>query len=253
MASLNEIVSYVDELLKVGEVPDYPKALNGLQLENRSGKVTKIVAAVDACQAVVDRAVAVEASLLVVHHGLFWNEPRRIVGRSFEKLNAAFEADLAIYSAHIPLDIHPEYGNNALLAKAIGIEGKGEPFLAWNGIHVGRKFKTTLPREALVQKVTQATGERAKLAPGGPELVHRVGICTGGAGSELLAAAAEGVDTFVTGEGQHWTYTLAEEIGVNLIYGGHYATETFGVKALSAHLAEKFGVTWEFIDHPTGL
>ncbi|MEM7015592.1 MAG: Nif3-like dinuclear metal center hexameric protein, partial [Verrucomicrobiota bacterium] len=133
------------------------------------------------------------------------------------------------------------------------LEGEGAPFMPWKGTHIGLQFETTLPLESLVLKVQQATGEKAHAAPGGPSLVHNVGLVTGGAGAEIESAAAQGVDTFITGEGQHWTFTLAEELGVNLVYGGHYGTETFGVKALSAHLAEKFGVSREFVDHPTGL
>ncbi|MFT5467257.1 MAG: dinuclear metal center YbgI/SA1388 family protein [Verrucomicrobiales bacterium] len=253
MAELSQIVDHTNALLRVAEVPDYPPALNGLQLESQSGQVTKIVAAVDACLPVIEQAIALDADLLVVHHGLFWSGAQKLVGGQFRKLQIAIESGLAIYSAHIPLDIHDEFGNNALMAKALGFEGKSLPILPWKGIHMGRLFETDQTRDALTAKVSSAVGASAHLCPGGPEIVKRVGLCTGGAGSEIASAAAGGVDTFITGEGQHWTYTLAEELGVNLIYGGHYATETFGVKALSAHLAEKFGVAWEFVDHPTGL
>lgn len=253
MASLTEIVDHANELLSLDEIPDYSAALNGLQLENKSNEVTKIVAAVDACLPVIEQAIERKADLLVVHHGLFWSGAQKLVRAQFRKLQIAIEKGLAIYSAHIPLDVHDELGNNALLAKALGFEGDFKPILPWKGIHLGRLFEIEIPRADLVDKVSSAVGETAHLCPGGPEIVKRVGLCTGGAGAEIASAAAGGVDTFITGEGQHWTYTLAEELGVNLIYGGHYATETFGVKALSEHLSEKFGLTWEFIDHPTGL
>ncbi len=252
MASLSEIVDHAEKLLRVSEIPDYPGALNGLQLEN-SGKVTKIAAAVDACLPVIEQATQLGADLLVVHHGMFWSGAQKLQGAAYRKLKLALDGDLAIYSAHIPLDEHPEVGNNAVLCRELGLKG-GEPFLPWKGITLGLKFETELDRAALVETTRKAVGGAAvHLCPGGPETVRKVGVCTGGAGPEVFAAAAEGVDTFITGEGQHWTYTAAEELGVNLIYAGHYATETFGVKALAEHLAKQFDVGWEFIDHPTGL
>lgn len=252
MASLDSIVDHCQEYLRIDEIPDYPNALNGLQLQN-SGEVTKIAAAVDACLPVIKEATRIGANLLVVHHGMFWSGAQPIRGANYQKLKLAYDHDLAIYSAHIPLDEHPEVGNNAVLCKELGLTN-GSPFLPWKGISLGLQFETDLSRDDLVERTKQAVdGANIHLCPGGPETIQKVGVCTGGAGPEVFAAAAQGVDTFITGEGQHWTYTAAEELGVNLIYAGHYATETFGVKALSERLAKKFEVEWEFIDHPTGL
>ncbi len=249
---LDPIVAHLEETLRTPEVPDYPGALNGLQLRS-SGAVTKVAAAVDAALPVVRAAVGCGADLLLVHHGLFWGGAQRIDGAFYEKLQLAMGAGLAIYSSHIPLDVHPQLGNNALLGQAIGL-GEGEPFFEWKGIQLGRRYATEVGRGELVESVRSAVGGGpVNLAPGGPSEVRSVGVITGGAGSEVAAAAACGVDTFITGEGPHHSYTLAEELGVNLIYAGHYATETFGVKALAARLAEAFGLEWEFIDHPTGL
>ncbi len=251
MAKLKTICSYLEKHLKLAGVPDYPNALNGLQLEN-GGSVKKIVAAVDACLPVVRDAVAEKGDLLLVHHGMFWQGAQRVEGSLYEKLKLAMDNDMAVYSAHIPLDVHPVLGNNVLLAKAIGLKNLS-PFFPWQGIQLGLRSLVQTSRADLVARVEAAVGGGVHLCPGGPEKVRRVGVVTGGAGAEIHAAAAEGIDTFVTGEGPHWSYTAAEELGVNVIYAGHYATETFGVKALAKHLAARYSLKWEFVDHPTGL
>ena len=253
MAKLHTIVRHLNKVLKISEIPDYSPALNGLQLEN-GGEVAKVGAAVDACLPVVEQAAERGVQLLVVHHGLFWQGAQRIEGSVYRKLKLAMDAGMAIYSAHIPLDVHPKVGNNALLAKAIGLR-EPEPFFSWKGILLGLRGRMTIGRDKLVERVTNAVEakEPVHVCPGGPEKAGHVGIITGGAGSEIAAIAGEGIDTFITGEGPHWSFTAAEELGVNLIYGGHYATETFGVKVLAAALSRKFGLEHEFIDHPTGL
>ena len=253
MSKLDEIISAADEWLEASEVADYPQALNGLQLQN-SGGVKKIVAAVDACLPVVEAACRIGADLLLVHHGLFWNGAERFTGSLYRKLKTAMDHDLAVYSSHIPLDIHPEMGNNAQLMAALGFGGKARPFFPWKGIELGLAVDISLNRQDLLEKVQLATGSAAIICPGGPEKVQRMGLITGGAGSEILDIARTGIDTFITGEGPHWSYTAAEELGINVIYAGHYATETFGVKALAKRCCESFpGVDWEFFDHPTGL
>ena len=153
----------------------------------------------------------------------------------------------------LPLDAHPELGNNARLAAALGLEPDGG-FLNYKGLDVGLTCTTELAREELIARFTTALGGgRVHVCAGGPAVCRRIGLSTGGSGSEVAAAAAAGIDTFLTGEGPHWSYTLAEELGLNVLYGGHYATETFGVKALAADLEARFNLPWTFIDHPTGL
>jgi dinuclear metal center YbgI/SA1388 family protein len=247
----NDAARYLDDLLRVGEVGDYSQALNGLQVEN-SGGISRIGAAVDACEAVIKEAAEARVDFLIVHHGLFWNGAQRVTGAVYRKTRLMMEADMAVYSAHLPLDIHPGIGNNALLAAAVGLEG-GTPFLEACGQPVGLRFEAEINREVLRDQLERAVGGPVHLAPGGPHLARRIGIVTGGAGSEVAKAAAAGIDTFITGEGPHWSYPLAEELGVNLFYAGHYATETFGVKALAELLARKFALPWQFLDHPTGL
>ncbi|MDB4950871.1 MAG: NGG1p interacting factor 3 protein [Gemmatimonadetes bacterium] len=248
----SELTEYLDDYLRICEVPDYAGALNGLQLDTGRGEVRRIAVAVDAAQAVVERAAASGADLLLVHHGLFWDGSQPVTGRRYRRLRALFHADLAVYSAHLPLDVHPEVGNNAVLARALGMEPRGT-FADYKGWPLGVWGELDLRREALCARLDEVLGVRVKLVPGGPERVRRMGIITGGAGSMVGAAAAAGLDAFITGEGAHHNYFDAEEGGVNLFLGGHYATETWGVKALARHLEEKFGIAWEFIDHPTGL
>jgi dinuclear metal center YbgI/SA1388 family protein len=250
---LTELKPALDDLLRVRDIPDYSGAVNGLQLENRPGSVVRFLAAVDASLAVIRKAAErPRPSLLLVHHGLFWSGAQPVTGALFQKYAVAMEAGLAIYSSHLPLDVHPALGNNARLAAALGVETT-VPFFDFKGIKLGLRAEVDCRRDDLISRLTQAVNGPVHVCPGGPERVRRVGIITGGAGSEIAAVAAQGIDTFITGEGPHWSYPAAEEAGVNLLYGGHYATETFGVKALAAHLSETYGLPWEFIDHPTGL
>ncbi|MFK7910323.1 MAG: Nif3-like dinuclear metal center hexameric protein [Akkermansiaceae bacterium] len=251
MTQLQAIVRFLDQELNIEKVPDYPGAINGLQLEN-SGKVTKVGAAVDASLPVIEKAISDGVDLLVVHHGMFWQGAQPVTKANFKKLKSAIDGDMAIYSAHIPLDIHLVLGNNALLAKALGITDT-KPFFLWKGIELGISGNMDLSLSDLEEKITEVLKSPVHICPGGDSQVGRVGIITGGAGSEVAAVHAEGINTFITGEGPHWTYPMAEELGINLIYAGHYATETFGVIALAEELARLKKLEWVFIDHPTGL
>ncbi|HVU09172.1 MAG TPA: Nif3-like dinuclear metal center hexameric protein [Verrucomicrobiae bacterium] len=248
---LTKIVKCCDTILRTCEIGDYDGALNGLQMEN-SGAVTKIAAAVDASLATIKLAVAAKADLLIVHHGLFWSGRRPWTGKNYELLRLLVENNLAVYSSHLPLDAHPKFGNNVQLCATLGLK-RLKPFFESHGQTIGFKSQTRISRNELAKKLEQATGIPPKIISGGKEICERIGVVTGGAGGELKIAADEGVDTFITGEGPHWTYALAEELGLNVFYGGHYATETFGVKALAAHLSDKFKLPWTFIDYPTGL
>lgn len=248
---LAAIVKYCDQALRTRHIGDYNGAANGLQVEN-SGTVTRIAATVDASLATVKLAIAARADLLVVHHGLFWSPSHPWTGKRRELLWLLIENNLAVYSSHLPLDAHPKLGNNALLCAALGLKNL-KPFFASHGQPIGLQSRTKISRADLAKRLERATGVKPKVIPGGNEICERIGVVTGGAGGDLKTAAAEGVDTFITGEGPHWTYALAEELGLNVFYGGHYATETFGVKALAAELSKKFKLPWEFLDHPTGL
>jgi dinuclear metal center YbgI/SA1388 family protein len=251
MPGLHEIVSFLDHELRTAEIPDYPGAVNGLQLENGGG-VTRIAAAVDASLPVVEAAVAGGADLLIVHHGMFWQGAQPLTRAYYKKIKTAIEGGLAIYSSHLPLDVHPEWGNNIRLLRALGLEPNGT-FFDWKGLRLGLSAEIAISRSDLIERLSAAVGGPVHLCPGGPEITRRIGLVTGGAGAEVASCISSGIDTFITGEGPHWSYPLAEELGINLCYAGHYATETFGVKALAARLSEDHGIPWLFIDRPSGL
>lgn len=243
MSVLEKITSYVNSYLHIAEIEDFPGAYNGLQLENNGG-VKRILASVDAGLSVFKKAAAYgSGSLLVVHHGLFWNGVQPVTGVWREKLRLAQDADMALYAAHLPLDAHGVIGNNVILAKTLGLRGR-KPFLDFG--YEGT-FSDSL--DVLTQRVRRATERVPQVCAAGPNRPRRIGIVTGGAGDSVEKAARAGVDTFITGEGPQWSWVRAEELGINVIYAGHYATETFGVKALAAHLAAKFHLPWKFIPH----
>ncbi len=259
---LARVSGYLDQFLRIKDIPDEVNAVNGLQVEN-SGHIGRIVAAVDASLATIEGVVATleparPPALLLVHHGLLWDGNVPISGRRYRRLSTLLAHDIPLYAAHIPLDVHPEVGNNAVLAERLGIRVQGW-FGSYRGISMGvwGEVPSSLPtREALaleLDRVLHTLKGSATLIPGGPEKPARIGIITGGAGNMLAQARDAGIDTFITGEGPHHTYFDAMEWGLNLIYAGHYATETLGVQAMASHLGEQFDLDWEFHDHPTGL
>ena len=259
---LHDLAEYLDGYLRIADVPDAPNAVNGLQVEN-SGIVGRIVAAVDASQATIDGVIASlepgqPPPMILVHHGLFWDGNLPLTGRRYKRVAALLEHDIPLYSAHIPLDVHPEVGNNAVLAERLGLRVEGW-FGDYRGIALGvwgHAPASLSSREAIaleLDRVLHTMKGSATLIPGGPERPSRIGIITGGAGNMIGDARAAGLDTYISGEGPHHTYFDAMEWGVNVVYAGHYATETLGVQAMASHLAERFGLEWEFHDHPTGL
>lgn len=249
--STDQICEFLSRKLEIDDFDDYPGAVNGLQVGNR-GTVRKLAAAVDACEFTINAAVACGADLLIVHHGLFWNGLTPLTGSNLRKARALIEGDLALYSVHLPLDAHPQLGNNALLSMAL-FGDAGVPFFEMKGRQIGRLVRSALDRGELKRRLEEEVGAPVLLAPGGSATVGNVAVISGGAGSEVLAVAAAGADTLITGEGPHWSYTAAEEAGINLFLAGHYATETYGVRAVANEAAREFGLPWEFVDHPTGL
>jgi dinuclear metal center YbgI/SA1388 family protein len=251
LVRLSELVAYLDDYLRIGVVPDAPGALNGLQVAN-AGDVTRLGAAVDLCEASVGMAAAQRADLMLVHHGLFWGGLKPLIGPTYRRVAGLIRHGIALYSAHLPLDLHPDVGNNVVLARQLGVALRGE-FGEEHGVRIGVWGDLDEPRAALQQKLAAVLGAAPRVMPFGPDRVRRVGIVTGGAGSFIPQAAAVGLDTYITGEGSHHTFFLAEELALNVFYAGHYATEMGGVKALADHLATKFELPWTFLDHPTGL
>lgn len=245
------LVAYLDEYLRVAEVPDSGGAFNGLQVEG-TREVRKLGVAVDAGLGSIEAAIERGCDFLIVHHGLFWDGGAPVTGRRFRRLRRLMASGVWLYSAHIPLDIHPEVGNSAVLARAIGIEIDGT-FGEHLGIEIGVKGTLEIRREALAARLDELLEQPVRLLAGGPERLRTVGVITGGGGSVIAGAIAAGLDAYVTGEGAHHTYFDAMEGGINVYYGGHYATETWGVRALADHLQQRFGLEHEFIDLPTGL
>lgn len=258
LVALSELQAYLDHYLRISEIPDDPGAANGLQVEN-SGQVGSLVAAVDVSQALIDGVTQDRdparrdgPPLILVHHGLFWDGSPTLTGRRYRRVKPLFEHDIALYSAHIPLDVHPEVGNNAVLARDLGLEGRFT-YDDYRGIHLGVAGELAMDREALARRLETHLGTNVRLIPGGPATTRCIGIVTGAAGSRIRAALAAGCDTFITGEGMHHTYFDAMELGVNVLYAGHYATEQVGVQALARHVGERFGLPWAFHHHPTGM
>lgn len=248
---LPELTQYLDQYLSTATIADYPNALNGLQVASR-GEIRRVAAAVDICSATIRMAAEAKAQLLLVHHGLFWTGPRPLVGPQYDRVAGLLSSDIALYSCHLPLDLHPEVGNNHILARQLGLSVQGG-FGELHGSSIGVWGETSGSREEFVARVGKLLGVSPRSLPFGPPQVKRVGIVSGAAGSLIGQAAAMGLDTFLTGEGVHHSYFDAEELKVNVIYAGHYATETMGVRALADHLASRFGLESIFLDHPTGL
>lgn len=258
MAELSAVVRALDEELRTSEIPDYEAALNGLHLAN-AGKVSIVAAAVDFCGASVAAAVRQKADLLIVHHGMFWGGAERLVGPAFDRLRAAVQGGLAVYSSHLPLDLHATLGNNALFAKELGLQPDAA-FGRYKTIEIGlmgvaRKLSTA----ALFERVKAHSAKFATTAVCTPiaadRQTSRWAIITGaGVSSDSLREAVErGVDTLVVGEGAHHTAVAASELGVTVIYAGHYASEVFGVRALGEMIAKRFDLSATFVDIPTGL
>lgn len=251
MTQLDTIINFCDLTLSTKDIKDYPGAHNGLQLAN-DGTVTKVAVAVDASESTIRKAVAQGADLLIVHHGMFWHGVKPITGNYYRKLKYAMDHNLAIYSSHLPLDIHPEIGNNILLANLCKLT-KTEPLLE-KGVPIAIKGSSDLEMTDFIKVVESAVGDSVHFCNGGIKKAGTVAVMTGGAGSEVEKIKAMGVDTLLTGEGPHWSYILAEEIGMNIIYAGHYATEIFGVIAIGKKLTTHYKLPNPiFINNPTGL
>lgn len=249
--ALKTVTDFLDGLLSVASIPDAPGAKNGLQLEN-NGTVSKVALAVDGSEKAIRAALEIGADLLILHHGIFWQAMQPITGIAYRKLKAAIDGNLAIYSAHLPLDIHPVYGNNALLAKACGITPCSNEGLNYQGVSLGThgEFCGSCSELANILQSVLKAPIQSFWAKSPNEPAGDVFICTGGAGDDLVQVAELGCQTYITGEGSHWNIPLAQELGLNLIYGGHYFTETFGVKALGRLLQDVYEMDSVFIDLP---
>jgi dinuclear metal center YbgI/SA1388 family protein len=254
---LASIAAHLDALLRVREIPDYPAALNGIQMEHR-GPVKKIAAAVDTSARTIRGAVDAGANLLLVHHGLFWGGLQPITGSHYSRVRLLLDHDVALYSAHLPLDTHATFGNSRLLAHAIGLE-PGAGFARHETIDCGVRGPSDIATDELLNRLDTfaksygGSATASAMSPG--RRTQHWAICSGaGVSADTIREAVEhGIDTLISGEGPHWSAVDAEEKGLVIIYAGHYATETLGVRTLAEHLSTTFGVPSTFIAAPTGL
>jgi dinuclear metal center YbgI/SA1388 family protein len=244
VAGRDELIAYANELLRLDDFPDYGPM--GLQVAGGQ-EVRRIGCGVSASLELFERAAAANVDLLLVHHGLFWDgDPRTVDDRMRRKLETLFGAGMSLAAYHLALDAHPEIGNNALLAREVWVEVEG-PFA---GIGVGGRVPGGIAAETFVERVAEQVGRAPTAFLEGPEPVERVAVITGGAARYVNDAARDGYDLFLTGEPAEPSLHTARELGIHFVAAGHYATERLGVQALAAHLAERFGLEWQFIELP---
>ena len=255
--TIAEIAQHLDATLRVAEIPDFAGAVNGIQVETES-PITKVAAAVDARERTIRAAADAAANLLIVHHGLFWSGTQPLRGAFLRRVRLLLEHNIAVYSAHLPLDMHPDLGNNALLARELGLQPSAG-FARYKTIDIGVAGVCDMTTSELIDRTARfasAHGHEVRTAGDtAGRLTKRWAICTGaGAGQDTLREAiSSGIDTLIVGEGPHWTAIDAEEAGLTIIYAGHYATETLGVRALAEHVGTTYGLSWVFLEAPTGL
>lgn len=244
MASRDELIAFTAEYLDLDSYPDFgPMGLQVVGAED----VRKIACGVSASLELFERAAEAGAQLLIVHHGLFWDRDPRVVDAPMRaRLEALFRADLNLAAYHLALDAHPEVGNNALLAEALGVERRHR----FADVGFGGPLSDPCPVEELAARVAEVVGREPLVLGSGPDVVRRMAICSGGAARLLSEAAAERYDCYLTGEPAEPSMMLARESGIHFLAAGHYATETLGVQALARLLADQFDLDWEFIDLP---
>ena len=248
----SQLVEYLNAELRLAEFDDSSK--NGLQVDGPE-EVTRVALAVDASLAAFRAAAGKQAQLLIVHHGMFWARPVMLTGPAFRRVKALIDGGVGLYAAHLPLDAHPKFGNNIELCRRLGLR-KIKPFGNYHKMTIGfaGELPRAMPLSAMVDCLRRATGAPAALVlDGGPKRARRIGCVSGGAADMVEQAAAAGLDTYVTGETSHSYFHSGPENNVNVIYGGHYATETTGIRALGRRLQSRFRLETVFLDIPTGL
>ena len=252
MAERDRIIAYLDELLEVAGFPDYGP--NGLQVPGAE-EVSVVVTGVSAQRELFERAAATGAELVLCHHGLFWDFLPRAIGPAMkQRLRLVFDSDISVAGYHLPLDAHPEVGNNALICAALGLE-RAEPFAEHKGRTIGfvGRSEEGIGFAELRERCAAAFEQDPFVFDCGPEVVHSVGVISGGAPGDFGAAIALGLDAFITGETAEHVMADARENGVHFIAAGHYATETLGIRRLGETVAERFGVAHRFVDVPNPI
>jgi dinuclear metal center YbgI/SA1388 family protein len=244
VADRDEILAFAHAYLDVDAYPDYGPM--GMQVPG-SREVSRVACAVSSSLELFERAAAAGANLILVHHGLFWDrDPRAIDEPLKRRLKTLFDADMTLAAYHLALDAHPEVGNNALLARELGIE----PERRFAELGFGGRLHEPVTIDAFADRVKSALGGQPLVFDSGPEVIETAAVVTGGAGRLVPDAAREGYDLFLTGEAEEWTLQTAKELGIHYVAGGHYATERIGIQALASKLADRFGLEWEFVELP---
>lgn len=252
MIPLHQIVQKLDQFLRIADIKDAPVALNGLQVEN-NGLVSRVALAVDGTQQTIESALAIGADLLLLHHGIFWSGLRPLTGWWKKKITTCLQGNLAVYAAHLPLDMHPELGNNACIARGLGLTDI-RPEVDYHGLMIGLSGVYAGSIGKLKEEYARLTGTPVTgtvinaFAPAG-----RVALCSGAGGDSIYQLQAKGYHCFLTGEENHWVVNAAQDMGISILFAGHYATETFGVQALGEWVSQQWNLPTVFIDHPTGM
>ncbi|MBB6482585.1 Nif3-like dinuclear metal center hexameric protein [Spirochaeta isovalerica] len=252
--NVEEFDKWVRNILNINEMAGRDASLNGLQVGRTEKELKKIAFAVDASMESFRRASESGADMLFVHHGLYWGRVIPVTGDFYRRMEILIKNDLALYAAHLPLDMHEELGNNAGMAKALGLKSL-EPFGAYKGVHIGWKgeFETPQTRDEITARLFGSWEESVRVLPFGKDEIRTVALISGSASHDLDQAIEAGADLYLTGEAGHVLYHAALEAGINVICGGHYATEVYGVKLLAEKIKRELSIETEFIDIPTGL
>ncbi|WP_297516642.1 Nif3-like dinuclear metal center hexameric protein [Thermococcus sp.] len=247
----DELVAFLDEYLQISAYPD--KSSNGLQVEGKE-EVERVAFAVDTTLRTIERAVKGKADMLVVHHGMIWGGLNYITGIHYKRLKALIESGLNLYVAHLPLDAHPEVGNNVGLLKLLDLEPKG-PFGEYKSLSIGfyGEFEEPQPIEKVAQIIAEKLDTTVRTYEFGRRVIKTVGAISGAGAFALEEAYRKGMDLLITGEFTHADYLTALDLPQSVLVAGHYKTETLGVKALMELIRERFGLDVFFIDEPTGL
>ncbi len=252
--NLRDLDLWCQSALQIAAFAAADNSMNGIQVQRSDGPLSRVAFAVDACAESMRRAAEAGAQVLFVHHGIFWGRPLRVEGNHYRRLKRLIEADLALYACHLPLDAHAELGNNAVMARLLGLEEK-EPFGLYKGLKIGWKGRLPAPLalDAILARLGDAASSPRCIIPAGRAQISTVALISGGAADESREAIEEGIDLYITGEPSHSVYNEVVEAKLNFVALGHYATETFGVRAVAERLALETGLETRFIDLPTGL
>lgn len=252
--NLTELDRYLRQLLNLDLWAPRDNSANGIQVSRQKSEINRVAFAVDACMASFERAADEGADVLFVHHGLYWGRVQTLTGEFYRRIKFLLDQDIALYAAHLPLDAHPEVGNNYGMARALGLIDL-QPFGEYKGNAIGCKgrFPASEDMDRITDLLFHGRENTLQILPFGKPRMETVGIVSGGATAETAQAIDQGLDLYITGDADHTVYHSALEAGINVIFGGHYNTETWGVRLMADRLAKDTGLATVYLDLPTGL